>query len=310
MRVLVAEGGDASVALELDTSIVRGCIALYSGEGIGSEWTRTLKADLARLAKLPRLDPLVRGHLEYGLRIGHHLTAEFDEALERAARARQCFGESRYMTLYVDIQAGRNAMALGQADEADAHYRRALREARKAFVVDTVPATIANVLWQELALECNRPVPGAALDSMPSVLMTNGTPFSAYAAAAGVAIDLRLRDEGVDGALGAADDMLVFVRSSELAPLVRNLAALRVSLLAIGGRVEEAERAWRSDGLPEEFGGGRTSEGVSAALRRAPLCPRTGPGARRLHRRRGGPCGVGVSPPRCGEDAARGDEER
>ena len=255
LRAGIAAGGDAGLALEMDQCIVRGCITLYSGEGIGSQWTQTLVADLARHATSPQFDPLVGGNIEYGLCLWHHLTAEFEEALERAERARQCFGKSRYMSLYVDIQVGQNAMALGRVDEAEAHYRRALREARKAFVVDTVPATIANVLLQELVVECNRPAAGAALDGVPRVLMTNGTPFSAYAAAAGVAIDLRLRDEGVDAALGVAEEMLVFVRSAGLAPLVRYLAALRVSLLTVGGWVGEAERAWRSDGLPEEFGG-------------------------------------------------------
>ena len=249
---LEAEASDADVELAVDNSVVRGMLALYGGERFGSELTRTLLADLAQLAESPRVDVLTRGHLEHGLCIASNISAEFGAALEHAARARQCFSESRYMTMYIDVQVGQIAMAQGRVQNAEAHYRRAQRVANNNYVLDALPTAICGVLSQELALECNRAAPGAGLARVPGALATGSSPFSTYAAAAGAVVELRLRDEGVDGALAAADEMLDYVRKARLPALVRYVSALRVSVLAIAGRIGDGEAAWALDDLPEE----------------------------------------------------------
>ena len=76
--------------------------------------------------------------------------------------------------------------------------------------------------------------------------------MSAYAAAAGSAIDLMLLKEGVDSALAATDEMLEYVLGAGLPALIRHLSALRASLLATAGRVGYAEQDWRLRGLPED----------------------------------------------------------
>lgn len=83
------------------------------------------------------------------------------------------------------------------------------------------------------------------------VRTARATPFSSYAAAAGAVVELRLQDEGVDGALRAADGMLDYVRGAGLPALIRYLSGLRVSLLASAVRLGDAERAWQADDLPE-----------------------------------------------------------
>ena len=249
---LEAGASDADFELAVDNSVVRGMLALYGGERFGSELTRTLLADLARLAESPRVDVLTRGHLEHGLCIASNITAEFGAALTHAARARQCFGESRYMTMYIDVQVGQVAMAQGRVRDAEAYYRRAQRVANNNYVLDAVPAAICGVLLQELALECNRAAPGAELARVPEALTTGSSPFSAYAAASGAVVELRLRDEGVDGALTAADEMLDYVREARLPALARHLSALRVSLLAVAGRIGDGEEVWALDDLPVE----------------------------------------------------------
>ena len=249
---LDAEASDAEFELAVDNSVVRGMLALYGGERFGSEVVQRLLADLAQFAGSPRVDVLTRGHLEHGQCIASNMTAEFGAALEHAARARQCFGESRYMTMYIDVQVGQVAMAQGRVPNADAYYRRAQRVANNNYVLDAVPAAICGVLLQELALECNRAAPGAELARVPKALATGSSPFSAYAAAAGAVVELRLRDEGVDGALAAADEMLDYVRKARLPALARQLSALRVSLLAVAGRIGDGEEAWALDDLPEE----------------------------------------------------------
>ena len=249
---LDAEASDAEFELAVDNSVVRGMLALYGGERFGSEVTRTLLADLAQLAESPRVDVLTRGHLEHGLCIASNIAAEFGAALEHAARARQCFAQSQYMRMFVDLQVGQIAMAQGRVQDAAAHYLGAERVAKRNYVLDAVPAAICGVLLQELALECDRATPGPELTRVPGALATGSSPFSAYAAAAGAVVELRLRDEGVDGALAAADEMLDYVREARLPALVRYVSALRVSLLAIAGRIDDGEEAWALDDLPEE----------------------------------------------------------
>ena len=250
-------GGECESDFEtvVDDCIVRGVIALHGGERIGSEWVRTVLADLARLAASQRIERLIRGHLEYGLCIGHHWTAEFETALDWAARARQDLGESPYMTMFVDMQVGQVAMAQGRVGDAVEHYRRARRVARHSYVLDAAPVAIAKVLLQELDLECDRLEPAAEPPRVPRALVESGTPFSAYAAASGTVVDLRLRDEGVDAALAELDEMLGYVRGAGLVSLVRYLSAIRVSMLALTGRIGDAERSWRLDELPEDSAG-------------------------------------------------------
>ena len=252
---LDAEASDAEFELAVDNSVVRGMLALYGGERFGSEVTRTLLADLAQLAESPRVDVLTRGHLEHGLCIASNIAAEFGAALEHAARARQCFAQSQYMRMFVDLQVGQIAMAQGRVQDAAAHYLGAERVAKRNYVLDAVPAAICGVLLQELALECDRATPGPELTRVPGALATGSSPFSAYAAAAGAVVELRLRDEGVDGALAAADEMLDYVREARLPALVRYVSALRVSLLAAAGRIGDGEEAWALDDLPEEAEG-------------------------------------------------------
>ena len=248
---VVADASDEDFQLAVDNCVVRGMIALYGGDRFGSALIQTQLADLARIAESPRVDLLTRGYMQYGLCVANNMTAEFGAALERAARARQCFAQNRYMTMFVDVQAGQIAMAQGRVQDAVSHYRRAERVAKKDYVVDAEPAAICEVLLRELALECNRAAPDAEPARVPGALLTGSTPFSAYAAASGAVVDLRLRDEGVDGALAAADEMLDHARGARLPALVRCLSALRVSVLAIAGRIGDGEEAWALDDLPE-----------------------------------------------------------
>ncbi len=239
----------------VDECIVRGGLALYGGELGASQFTRTLSADIERLARSARMDPLTRGHLEYARCGLHHLKGEFDAALERLAAARKFLAGSQYIALHGNLLHGQVDLAQGHAQKAESHYRRARRIARKSVVLDPVPAAGCDLALKELALECNRVSSGAEPCGVPRVLMNYGSPFSFFATAGSVAIELRLRAGQVDRALAVADEQLAFVRAGALTSLVRYLAALRTSVLVIAGRLEEAERAWRQDKLPEDSEG-------------------------------------------------------
>ena len=240
--------GDGPPELAVEHCVVRGTIALHAGERFGSEIVRTHLADIARLVHSPHLDHLTRGYLEHSLCIARSMTAEFGDALAHADRARRCFGANGYMTLFVDVVVGQTAMARGRAREAAAQYREAERMARRSYLLDPLPTVMCDVLLQELALECDG---DAALTAVPATLAAGGGPFQPHVAACGTLIELTRRDDGVDAALAAAEDLLTGAREARLPALARYLAAQRVNLLAIAGRVDEGETAWASDGLPE-----------------------------------------------------------
>ena len=245
-----ADESDAALELAAHNFVVRGMIVLYGSERFGSTQMQAHLSEIGRLAKSPRVDVWTQGILEYSLCIAGNMTAEFEAALEHAARARQCFAQSRYMSMFIDIQAGQAAMAQGRAQDAAALYRRAERVAKASYVLDVEPVAVCAGLLQELALECGTAAPCAELAGVSEALATGSTSFQAYAAASGALVELKLREEGVAGALAAADERLEYVRSARLPALVRYLSALRVSLLAMAGRIGDGEAAWALDDLP------------------------------------------------------------
>ena len=247
---------EESFELSLDDYIVRTNIALYGCDRIGTEWVQALLSDRARFAESPRPDPATRGNLEYQLSIGYQLTAQFDEAFAHAELAREILAGAPRANIFPDLEIGQIAMAQGRVAEARSHYQRARRAFRKRHTRDAIPggstSAIAKVLLQELAMECFRPASIPQPPRVPRTLAISATSFSAYAAAGGVTVDLKLWYEGVEAALAATGEMMKFVRVAELPALVRYVSALRVSLLVTAARIGDAERAWRLYDLPEE----------------------------------------------------------
>ena len=283
---------DADFEYSVDDCIVRGGMALYGGVPSGSDWIRTLSSDMARLVRSPRLDPLTRGHMEYALCVLHSLKGEFDAAFVRLAAAREFLPGSQYIELYGGLLCGQIAMVQGQAKDAESHFRRAQRIARKSFVLDPVPVLGCEVALKELALERNRVSTAAELCGGARALMKLSVPFSLFAMASSLLIELNLRAGRVDQALKTADELLAFLRAAGLTSLVRYLAALRISVLVIAGRLEDAERAWQSENLPEDSEGcvdlagqtWREMEAVSCARLRWLIAGERFPEGRRLAR--------------------------
>ena len=249
------DGCDADFELLVDACIVRGVMALYGADPIGSDRVRRLSDDYVRLLESRRLDPVTHGHMEHALCVLHQLKAEFDAALERLAGARRYLAQSRYMSTHAEILRGQVAMAQGRVQDAERHYRKARRMARKNPVLDPMAPAGAEVMLQELALECGRVSSAAGLRGAPRALMASCAPFSGFAAASGLMLDLMLRAGRTAQALATADELLEHVRDVGLASLARYLAALRISVLVVAGRVGEVERAWRLERLPADSGG-------------------------------------------------------
>ena len=247
-----ADDADGAVlARAAERCMVRGMIAHHGSERLGSAFLRAHLAQVARLARSPRLDAETRGYMEYSLCLAGGMRGDFEAAAGHAALARRCYARSPYMTMYIDLQEGQAAMARGRAGEAAAFYRRAERTAKRTYVADPVPVAVCAVLLDELALECGRAAPAAGPARIPEALEQGNNPFQSYAAASGAAVERRLRDADAASALTGVEGMLAYVRGARLPALERYVAALRVSVLAAAGRTAEAEMRWASDGLPE-----------------------------------------------------------
>ena len=111
---------------------------------------------------------------------------------------------------------------------------------------------IGEALAAELALECTAgaPPPGGPRVS-PRLLGECTAWLDIYAASIGVGAEVELVRGGPGAALALVEDAREYARRTERPALARFLAALRVWVLLAGNEVEEAERAWRFDRLPE-----------------------------------------------------------
>ena len=255
VRATFSNSQDAGRESFVEDCIVRGAIALYGGEPLSSNWTRTLYRDYVQVAESKHLDPVARGYAAYGLCILYQLRAEFDVALDWLEGARHFLAQSKYITMHGALLLGQVDMARGRVEDAESHYRKAQRIARKTFVLDPLPAASAQVMLQELALECNRVSSATELRRVPIALVKQGVPFSGFAAACSVLIEQSLRAGRIRHALTKADELLDYTRGAGLNSLARYVAAMRVSVLVIAGRLRDAERAWRLEDLPGDSTG-------------------------------------------------------
>ena len=238
----------------VDDCIVRGAMGLYGGEPVGSDWIRTLGDDMASLVASPRLDLPTRGHFEYALCVLHFIKGEFDSALERLSAARELLG-TRYIECHAELLHGQVDFVKGRFRDANAHYRRSQRIARKWLAADPVVGSGCAIALKEAALEWGSASTGPEPPANPGALMQHGVPFGYFAMASNVLIETELRFGRVDEALAVANELLAHVRRAGLTSLARVLAALRATVLVIAGRMAEAERAWRLGALPEDPAG-------------------------------------------------------
>ena len=247
-----AHAGDADLECYLEDCIVRGAMSLYGGERIGSDRIRDLFGEMAGLARLPSLDAFTRGYFEYALCILHSLKAEFDQALQRLSAARELLGGTHYLPLYGELLQGQMEFDSGRAAEAEAHYGRARRIARKYFLLDPVAVRSTEITRRELALECGRMATASQPPDGPGALMNHAVPYSHFASGISLLLDTYVLAGRNDRALAAADELLARARSAGLNGCTSLAAALRISVLVIDGRVADAKRAWRQGSLPED----------------------------------------------------------
>ncbi len=245
------EGEAEDPEYALDNALVRSAMALYGASPVGSDWLRRLPRNTGRLAQSRNLDPLAGGSLEYALGVLHFLRGEFAPAAERLSAARELTGDAEYVVMYGELCLGQIEFVRGRARDARIHYRRARRIAKNRFPLDPVALASCGVVVRELGLECSVAPDIEEPVGMRKLLVSHGVPFSFFATATNVVIDTKVRSGNMVEALAATDELLAHLRRSGCNTFARLLAALRISVLVIAGRIADAEHAWRRAALPE-----------------------------------------------------------
>ena len=244
------EGGDDG-ALRIDHIFVQGLLHMCGCAPYGDGIMAAI-AGAAAVADAADTDPLLRGMFSLGMCIAHNQQTAFDDAVEWAGRARAALGRGSPYLAHVDFQAGSVAMARGRTGEARECYERALKVARASHLRNAGAVMIGEALAAELALECTAGAPRLDGPRVSPRLLGECTAWlDIYAASIGVGAELAIERGGPPAALALVEDALDYARRTGRTALVRFLSALRVSALLGCGEVEEAERAWRFDRLPE-----------------------------------------------------------
>ena len=208
--------------------------------------------DMARLERSPHLDALTRGYLEYAHAVLHFMKAEFNRALERLSSASELLAGTQYLAFYAEIVRGQVEFLRGRPLGAESHFRKSQRIARRHLPLDPVAVTSGKIVMREMGLECSPTSIPAEQPGLRGALLSAGVPFSFFATAINLLIDLRLQPERINYALVVADEVLGHSRQAGLSSFERLVVALRISLLVRMGRLEEADRAYRREALPED----------------------------------------------------------
>ena len=256
VRDLRAEAAATDLEPDIERCLALGMLALHGCAPVGSRLFKAVIADCERIVEVPGIDPLVRATVEWGLCEAHNQKAEFEQALDRATRARRWLGgRSSYLTLATDTQFGQVAMVQGRCEEAADWYDKSIRMARRKFPDNPGLAAYATVLKRELDLERNRigNVDDGVVGFREIWGGSSSLPF--YAAATTVAVELTLHKLGVESALAMVDEMWEHALQAELSAVARYLAGMSVAVLGFGGRVDEAERRWQLEALPHSHAG-------------------------------------------------------
>ena len=232
-------------------------MALCGCQPIGTPEMNALTSRIAAFTAHRELGTLVQGLAKYGMGMVEVARTNLHQGLEWTAGARvQLMSISRYVTMYCDLNLGCIAMIQGRADDAAKAYARARRTAEAEFHQDVGPALITKVLAAELGLETND-VPmrsSRRLKAELPVLATSGAWLDVYAAEVGTVVELVRRDHGPEAALAELDAADDFAQKTERPTMARCILGLRLSLLVLAQRVDDAERLWVAEGLPRQAG--------------------------------------------------------
>lgn len=256
VRSLSARSPSMDVGTEVELLLTRGILALLGTDSIVSDVAEAAITKCRGMLEMPGLDPVTRGAMEAGLCMVHNLKGELNAALEHGERARRWLGDRcPYQTLLLDAQFGHMAMAQGWIDEAARLYGQIERSAASRTLNDRRLKLIARVLTNELNLERNRAGKFDRCVRHTREFLAYGAQLPFQIAASAVAADVTLKTLGTESALSAIDEMCEHALNSKRPAVARYLNGLRVTVLSLVGRADEAEQRWHADALPDSDAG-------------------------------------------------------
>ena len=248
-------GGEEDESLQLEHLLVLGMLLVWECCNL-SGYEPLITAALRR-ANAADLDPVIRGVMRYGLCLSLNEMTEFEQAQAWLERARADLGgNTLYLTPHIDFQVGLAAMAQGRTQQAEEVYERACVSARPGNLGDATTLMVGEILTAELAFErsTGAPTHRPPLASL-RLLAECGAWLDVYAASISLNSEMALLDSGVESALTVVENALQFARATERWALVRLVSALRVTMLVLGGRFDDADQAWHGDNLPVDVPG-------------------------------------------------------
>ena len=247
---------DSNLALRVEAVVIRATLAGYGCMPITNELIRDVEASLDLAEREGEPDPATLANHNLILFVAHYQAARFDLAREFAIEARTQYAlcGSHHGDLHVTLQDGLLAMAQGRGEEAQSSYERAGRIAREHFSRDPGQWLIVNVLSTELGLGRNR-TEGieARLSQIPMPLRDVAVLLDVRAAALEVTAEWKFETHGAEEALRTVEESRDFALNEGLVSAVRHLSALRVIYLIADDRIDQAARAWRGAGLPNDL---------------------------------------------------------
>ena len=248
--------GDSNLALRVDAVVVKAQLAGYGCMPITNELIRDVEASLDLAEREGEPDSATLANHNLLLFVAHYQAARFDFVRDFATEARTQYAlcGSRHGDLHVTLQDGLLAMAQGRGGEAQSSYERAGRIAREHFPRDASLPLIVNVLLAELDLERNRTEGlGARISQIPMPLRDVAVLLDVRSAALEVRAEWKFETHGAEEALRTVEESRDFALNEGLVSAVRHLSALRVMYLIADERIDQAARAWRGAGLPEDL---------------------------------------------------------
>ena len=236
----------------VENSFTRGAMALYGGSPLGSTWLQSMSERDLYTANSEVLDPRSRGTLCYFSCVNHFLKAEFDSAVALISSTKELMHGTYYLPFYSEILHGQLEFIQGLPERAESRYQKAMRIAKRHLLVDPIALVSCQIVRQEVVLERSLTPMIAEQPGIRNLLKKHGMPFSSFATICNLLIDMKLRSGQVAQALTATEELIGFLRGKGYTTFSRLLAALRVSLLVRLNRVDEAERAWNSEGFSND----------------------------------------------------------
>ena len=228
------DGGD-DFALRADHLLMQSTLVGFNCLPINSAVTQKALAQIEEMITAPNPDPVVEGALNLSLCIIDGQRGRLEQAQHSGLAAKKAFDRcgAGYGGVFINLTLGTLAMAQGRVREAAEHYGQG------------APTAIADILSWELEHERSCSPPGAAVRNVPTVPEVGW--LDVYAAAHGLMAEVAFDDRA---ALFSVDQAREHARKKNLATVARFLSALRISWLVRGGLHQQAEQAWRADGLP------------------------------------------------------------